>query len=101
MNLVVVIASLIAIVFAIWWASHKLKDTKEGDLMRIVISIGVTSLCAVGFMLFGLLIDISIILRYDFTPISFTRIFLFLGVVVGLFQAFVIARHWNRRVAEW
>ena len=42
MNLVVVIASLIAIVFAIWWASHKLKDTKEGGLIDIGLRTYVT-----------------------------------------------------------
>jgi peptidoglycan/LPS O-acetylase OafA/YrhL len=48
--------------------------------------------CAVGFMLLGLLIDISIILKYDYTPISFTFTLPFIGALVGFFLAFLIVR---------
>jgi ABC-type transport system involved in cytochrome c biogenesis permease subunit len=42
----------------------------------------------VGFLLLGMLIDIKIISKYDYTPISFTVIFLLGGVILGVLLVF-------------
>jgi hypothetical protein len=57
------------------------------ETLNIVLAIGLALLCAVGFMALGLFIDISIILRYDYTPISFTCTFLFGGILLGILLA--------------
>ena len=62
---------------------------------EIMIVLGVVSLFAVGFMLLGIFIDIQIILKYDYSPISFTFTFLFIGALIGLLLAFITVRHLN------
>jgi hypothetical protein len=69
---------------------------KGGKVRKILISLGVVLLFAVGFMLLGMFIDIQIISKYDYTPISFTFTFLFGGVLIGLLTAFKTARHINK-----
>ena len=56
---------------------------------------GVVALFAVGFLLLGMFVDIQVILKYDYTPISFTFTFLLVGVLVGVLLAFKISRHNN------
>jgi hypothetical protein len=65
---------------------------KSKIVRETLVGIGLVSLFAVGFMLLGLLIDISIILKYDYTPISFTFTLLFIGALIGFFLAFMIVR---------
>ncbi len=52
---------------------------------KTVMALGVVLLFAVGFMLLGMFIDIQIMLKYDYTPVSFTFTFLFGGALVGVF----------------
>jgi Ca2+/Na+ antiporter len=74
----------------------KENENVKGKVMRkTMIVLGIMLFCAVGFMLLGILIDISIILKYDYTPISFTRTFLFIGALMGLLLAFITVRHLN------
>ena len=56
---------------------------------------GVVALFAVGFLLLGMFVDIQVILRYDYTPISFTFTFLLVGVLVGVSFAFKMLKHNN------
>jgi len=63
---------------------------------KTIIILGVVLLFAVGFTLIGILIDIQTILKYDYAPISFTRIFLFIGIFSGLLLAFRTVRHLNK-----
>jgi len=68
----------------------------KGNIVRkTMIFLGVVLLFVVGFMFLGMFIDISIILKYDYTPISFTFTFLFIGALIGLLLAFRIIRHLN------
>lgn len=57
------------------------------NVRKTAISLGVVLLFAVGFMLLGMFIDIQIILKYNYTPISFTFTFLFGGALIGVFVA--------------
>lgn len=52
-------------------------------MRKALIVLGVVLLFAVGFMLLGMFIDIQIILKYDYTPISFTFTLLFVGALIG------------------
>jgi hypothetical protein len=63
------------------------------NMRKAVTAFGVALLFAVGFMLLGMFIDIQIILRYDYTPISFTFTFLFTGILVGLLLALRSVSH--------
>ena len=66
----------------------------KGKIVRkTIIVLGIVLLFAVGFMLLGMFIDIQIILKYDYSPISFTFTFLFLGAIIGLLLTFRILRH--------
>jgi hypothetical protein len=47
-------------------------------------------------MLLGIFIDIQIILKYDYTPISFTYTLLFVGALIGFLLAFRIVKRRNR-----
>ena len=58
-----------------------------------MIAFGIVLLFAVGFLLLGMFIDIQIILKYDYTPISFTFTFLFIGALIGLLLALRTVRH--------
>jgi len=49
---------------------------------------------AIGFMILGIFIDIQIILKNDYTPISFTFTFLVIGSLIGLFL--VLGTLWHR-----
>jgi len=60
------------------------KNTRH-NLPKTVIVFGIVLLFAVGFMVLGIFIDIQIISKYDYTPISFTFSFLLGGVLIGLF----------------
>ena len=63
---------------------------------EIPIAFAVVLLVAVGFMLLGIFINIQIITKYDYTPISFTFTLLFVGTVIGFLLAFKTTRHLNR-----
>jgi len=68
----------------------------KGKIVRkTIIILGAVLLCAVAFMFLGMLIDIQVILKYDYTPISFTFTFLFIGALIGLLLAFRTVRHQN------
>lgn len=56
-------------------------------MKKILLKLGLVLLFAVGFMVIGMLIDIIIITKYDYTPISFTFTLLFCGVLLGTFWA--------------
>ena len=62
---------------------------------EILIAFAVVLLVAVGFMLLGIFINIQIITKYDYTPISFTFTLLFVGTVIGFLLAFKTTRHLN------
>jgi hypothetical protein len=64
-------------------------------VLKTLIALSVMLLVAVGFMLLGMFIDIQIILKYDYTPISFTFTLLFVGTLIGLLLAFKTTRHLN------
>jgi hypothetical protein len=57
------------------------------NVLETVMALGIVLLSAVGFMLLGMFIDIQIILKYNYTPISFTLTFLFSGALIGVFVA--------------
>lgn len=44
---------------------------KGENVRKAIIVLGVVLLFAVGFMFLGIFVDIQIILKYDYTPISF------------------------------
>ena len=68
----------------------------KGKIVRkSMIVLGIVLLCAVGLMLLGIFVDIMVILKYDYTPISFTFTFLFMGILIGLLLAFRNVRHLN------
>ncbi len=50
---------------------------KGKTVRKTVIALGVVLLCAVVSMVLGMFIDIQVILKYNYTPISFTFTFLF------------------------
>ena len=68
---------------------------KGENVRKAMIVLGVVLLFAVGFMFLGIFIDIQIILKYDYTPISFTFTLLFVGALIGLLLAFKTMRHMN------
>lgn len=59
---------------------------------KTLISLGVVLLFAFGFMLLGMLIDIQVITKYNYTPISFTFTFLFAGILIGLLFAKIMKK---------
>jgi uncharacterized membrane protein YadS len=63
------------------------------DVHKTVIALSVALLFAVGLMLLGMFIDIQIISRYDYTPISFTFAFLFCGILIGVLLALRTLSH--------
>ncbi len=50
---------------------------------KILIDLGVVLFFAIGFMFLGMLIDVQIIMEYNYTPISFAFTFLFVGALIG------------------
>ena len=62
-------------------------------MRKAVMAFGVVILFAVGSMLLGIFIDIQIISKYDYTPISFTFTFLFGGALIGLLLALRTVSH--------
>lgn len=68
---------------------------KGENVRKAMIVLGVVLLFAVGFMLLGMFIDIKIILKYNYTPISFTFTLLFVGALAGLLLALKTIRHMN------
>ena len=72
----------------------------KGKTRKTVIVLGVALLFAVGFMFLGMFIDIQIISKYDYTPLSFTFTFLFGGALFGLLLAFKTVRYFNRKSIE-
>jgi hypothetical protein len=54
---------------------------------KLVAILGIALLFAVGFFIFGLFIDIQIILKHNYTPIPFTLILPFVGAMIGVFLA--------------
>ena len=57
----------------------------QRNVRNTVTALGIVLLFAVGFMLLGMFIDIQIISKYDYTPISFTFTLLFFGILLGVF----------------
>ena len=70
-----------------------MKNIKGRNGRKIVTVLGIVLVFAIGFMLLGMFIDIQIISKYDYTPISFTFTFLFAGALIGLLLAFRMIRH--------
>jgi uncharacterized membrane protein len=62
---------------------------------KTLTAFGVVALFAVGFLLLGMFVDIQVILKYDYTPISFTFTFLLVGVLVGVLLAFKMSKRNN------
>jgi hypothetical protein len=60
---------------------------------KILVALGIVLLFAFGFMLLGMFIDIQVITKSNYTPISFTFTFLFGGALIGLLLAFKTVRH--------
>ena len=61
--------------------------TKARSGRKIVAVVGLLLLFAIGFFVIGLVIDIQIILKYNYTPIPFTFILPFVGALVGFLLA--------------
>jgi len=70
-----------------------MKNTKGGNRLKILTALGIVLAFALGFMFIGIFIDIQIILKCDFTPISFTLTFLFLGALIGFLLALRAVSH--------
>jgi len=68
------------------------------SVRKTVVALGVVLLFAVGFMLLGMFIDIQIILKYDYTPISFTFTFLFGGALIGVLLALRTVSHRSQNI---
>jgi uncharacterized membrane protein YqjE len=68
---------------------------KGENVRKAMIVLGVVLLFAIGFMFLGIFIDIQIILKYNYTPISFTFTLLFVGALVGLLLALKTVKHVN------
>jgi drug/metabolite transporter (DMT)-like permease len=62
-------------------------------MRKIIEAFIIVLLFAVGWMLLGIFIDIQMISKYDYTPISFTFTFLFIGSVIGFLLALRNLRH--------
>jgi hypothetical protein len=77
-------------------SQRRIKNLKGENMRKAIIVLGVMLLSAIGFMFLGIFIDIQIILKYDYTPISFTLTFLFVGALIGFLSAFRFVRHKNR-----
>jgi len=77
-------------------SQRRTKNLKGENVRKAMIVLGVVLLFAVGFMFLGIFVDIQIILKYDYTPISFTFTFLFVGALIGFLSAFRILRRKNR-----
>jgi len=77
-------------------SQRRTKNLKGENVRKAMIVLGVVLLFAVGFMFLGIFVDIQIILKYDYTPISFTFTFLFVGALIGFLSAFRILRSKNR-----
>lgn len=68
-------------------------DHKEGVMLintsrnvrKALIVLSVVLVFAVGFMFLGMYVDIQIISKYDYSPISFTFTFLLGGALFGFF----------------
>ena len=74
--------------------TNKMENTLH-NVRKTVMALGVVLLCAVVGMLLGMFIDIQIILKYNYTPISFTFTLLFGGALIGIF---LVARvRWTNR----
>jgi len=58
-----------------------------GKMQKLMIASGILLLFSVGSILLGMFIDIQIITKYDYTPISFTFTSLFIGSIIGLLLA--------------
>ena len=54
---------------------------------KLVAVIGLVLLFVIGFFVIGLVIDIQIILKYNYTAIPFTFILPFVGALVGFLLA--------------
>ena len=59
----------------------------QHNVPKTIVAVGIVLLFAVGFMLLGMFIDIQVISKYNYTPISFTFTLLFCGVLLGVFLA--------------
>lgn len=70
-----------------------MKNMKWKTLQKTLIAFGVVLLFAVGFMFLGMFVDIQVISKYDYTPISFTFLFGFGGALVGLLLMFRTIKH--------
>ena len=67
---------------------RRTKFMQGKKVRRTMMFLGVVLLVAVGFMFLGIFIDIQIISKYNYTPISFTFTFLFGGALIGFLLAF-------------
>lgn len=65
------------------------------NVRKTLIAIGIVLCFAVGFMIIGMFIDIQIILRLNYTPISFTFTLPFVGAIIGILLAFKTLRQPN------
>jgi len=68
----------------------------QRNVAKTITVLGIVLLFAVGFMLLGMLIDIQIISKHDYTPISFTFTLLFCGILLGVFWALRTVSHRTR-----
>jgi len=68
------------------------------DVHKTVIALSVVLLFAAGLMLLGMFIDVQIISKYDYTPISFTFTFLFCGILIGVLLALRTLNHSEKAI---
>ena len=69
-----------------------MKNTKGINGLKILTALGIVSMFAICFRLLGIFIDIQIILKYNYTPISFTFTFLIGGALIGLLIAYKVKK---------
>lgn len=62
---------------------------------RSLASVGIILLSIIGFFLFGMFVDINIILKYNMTPVSFTILLPFFGLLFGTIIAWKMV--YNKR----
>ncbi len=70
-----------------------MKNTRGRNWRRIGAVLGLATLFTVCFFIIGLLIDIQILLEYDYNPfVPFTFVLPFVGAIIGIFLAVRISR---------
>jgi len=62
-------------------------STRRLNARRVLASVGIVLLFIIVFFLVGMFVDINIILKYNMTPVSFTRLLPFCELILGTIVA--------------